>query len=138
MNVVKYLLVFCAVSFSIGLSAQNFSALDSIINLQINKHNTPGAVGLVIKDGKVLYDKAFGYSNLELKTPMSTQSIFRIASQTKAVVSVAFLQLVQKGAVGLDDPIEKYFPAFSSQKVISAKGDSFQLVDRIRSVTIRD
>jgi CubicO group peptidase (beta-lactamase class C family) len=138
MNVVKYLLVFCAVSFSIGLSAQNFSALDSIINLQINKHNTPGAVGLVIKDGKVLYDKAFGYANLESKTPMSTQSIFRIASQTKAVVSVAFLQLVEKGAVGLDDPIEKYFPAFSAQKVISAKGDSFQLVDRARSVTIRD
>jgi CubicO group peptidase (beta-lactamase class C family) len=138
MNIVKYLLVFCAVSFSIGLSAQNFSALDSIINLQINKHNTPGAVGLVIKDGKVLYDKAFGYANLESKTPMSTQSIFRIASQTKAVVSVAFLQLVQKGAIGLDDPIEKYFPAFSAQKVISPKGDSFQLVDRVRSVTIRD
>jgi CubicO group peptidase (beta-lactamase class C family) len=138
MNVVKYLLVFCAVSFSIGLSAQNFGALDSIINLQINKHNTPGAVGLVIKEGKVLYDKAFGYSNLEQKTPMTNRSIFRIASQTKAVVSVAFLQLVEKGAVGLDDPIEKYFPAFSSQKVISAKGDSFQLVDRVRSVTIRD
>jgi CubicO group peptidase (beta-lactamase class C family) len=138
MNVVKYLLVFCAVSFSIGLSAQNFSALDSIINLQINKYNTPGAVGLVIKDGKVLYDKAFGYANLDSKTPMSTQSIFRIASQTKAVVSVAFLQLLQKGAIGLDDPIEKYFPAFSAQKVISAKGDSFQLVDRARSVTIRD
>ena len=112
MNLVKYLLVFCAVSLSVGLPAQTFSALDSIINLQINKHNTPGAVGLVIKEGKVLYDKAFGYANLELKTPMSTQSIFRIASQTKAVVSVAFLQLVEKGAVGLDDPIEKYFPAF--------------------------
>jgi CubicO group peptidase (beta-lactamase class C family) len=138
MNLVKYLLVFCAVSLSVGLPAQTFSALDSIINLQINKHNTPGAVGLVIKEGKVLYDKAFGYANLELKTPMSTQSIFRIASQTKAVVSVAFLQLVEKGAVGLDDPIEKYFPAFSTQKVISGRGDSLQLVDRVRSVTIRD
>jgi CubicO group peptidase (beta-lactamase class C family) len=138
MNLVKYLLVFCAVSLSVGLPAQTFSALDSIINLQINKHNTPGAVGLVIKEGKVLYDKAFGYTNLELKTPMSTQSIFRIASQTKAVVSVAFLQLVEKGAVGLDDPIEKYFPAFSTQKVISGRGDSLQLVDRVRSVTIRD
>jgi hypothetical protein len=50
MNVVKYLLVFFAVSFSIGLPAQDFSALDSIINIQINKHNTPGAVGLVIND----------------------------------------------------------------------------------------
>jgi CubicO group peptidase (beta-lactamase class C family) len=138
MNLVKYLLVFCAVSFSIGLSAQNFGAIDSILQLQINKYNTPGAVGLVIKDGKVLYDKAFGYSNLEQKMPMTNRSIFRIASQTKAVVSVAFLQLVEKGAVGLDDPIEKYFPAFSSQKVISAKGESFQLVDRVRPVTIRD
>jgi CubicO group peptidase (beta-lactamase class C family) len=78
------------------------------------------------------------YSNLEQKMSMTNRSIFRIASQTKAVVSVAFLQLVEKGAVGLDDPIEKYFPAFSSQKVISAKGESFQLVDRVRPVTIRD
>ena len=138
MNVVKRLLVCAAVFYSSTVSSQDFSAIDSILQLQINKFNTPGAVGLVIKDGKVLYDKAFGYSNLEQKTPMSTKSIFRIASQTKAVVSVAFLQLVQKGAVGLDDPIQKYFPAFSSQKVISAKGDSFQLVDRVRSVTIRD
>jgi CubicO group peptidase (beta-lactamase class C family) len=138
MNVVRRLLVCAAVFYTSTAIAQNFSAIDSILQLQINKFNTPGAVGLVIKDGKVLYDKAFGYSNLEQKTPMSTKSIFRIASQTKAVVSVAFLQLVQKGAVGLDDPIQKYFPAFSSQKVISAKGDSFQLVDRVRSVTIRD
>jgi len=138
MNVVKRLLVCAAVFYTSTAIAQNFGAIDSILQLQINKYNTPGAVGLVIKDGKVLYDKAFGYSNLEQKTPMTNRSIFRIASQTKAIISVACLQLVEKGAIGLDDPIEKYFPAFSAQKVISAKGDSFQLVDRVRSVTIRD
>ena len=62
--------------------------LNQKIQVQIQKHNTPGAVGLIIKDGVVLYDKAFGYANLDQKTPMSSKSIFRIASQTKAIVPV--------------------------------------------------
>ena len=69
---------------------------------------------------------------------MEVGSIFRIASQTKAIVSIAFLQLVEKGKVGLDDPIEKYIPSFSNQKVAVIEADSFRLVSKNRSITIRD
>jgi CubicO group peptidase (beta-lactamase class C family) len=138
MNVVKRLLVCAAVFYSSTASSQDFSAIDSILQLQINKYNTPGAVGLVIRDGEVLYDKAFGYSNLEQKTPMTNRSIFRIASQTKAIISVACLQLVEKGLIALDDPIELYFSDFKNQKVISGSPANYQLIEKIRPVTIRD
>ncbi len=138
MNVVKRLLVCAAVFYSSTVSSQDFSAIDSILQLQINKYNTPGAVGLVIRDGEVLYDKAFGYSNLEQKTPMTNRSIFRIASQTKAIISVACLQLVEKGLIALNDPIELYFSDFKNQKVISGSPTNYQLIEKIRPVTIRD
>ncbi len=138
MNVVKRLLVCAAVFYSSTASSQDFSAIDSILQLQINKYNTPGAVGLVIRDGEVLYDKAFGYSNLEQKTPMTNRSIFRIASQTKAIISVACLQLVEKGLIALEDPIELYFSDFKNQKVISGSPTNYQLIEKIRPVTIRD
>jgi CubicO group peptidase (beta-lactamase class C family) len=138
MNIFKLLaLLFVATSIS-SLQAQDFSSIDSIIQVQIQKHNTPGAVGLIIKDGVVLYDKAFGYANLDQKTPMSSKSIFRIASQTKAIVSVACLQLVQDKRIHLDDPIQKYFPSFAQQKVVSGKPDSIVLVNLDRPITVRD
>lgn len=138
MNVFKNLaLLLVVISFS-SLKAQDFRAIDSIIQLQIQKHNTAGAVGLIIKDGVVLYDKAFGVSNLAQKSPMTPQSIFRIASQTKAIVSVACLQLVESGLIQLDDPIQNYFHAFQNQKVVSGTPEHMVLVPLQRPITIRD
>lgn len=138
MNIFKLLAFLFVVTSISSLQAQDFSSIDSIIQVQIQKHNTPGAVGLIIKDGVTIYDKAFGYANLEQKIPMSSQSIFRIASQTKAIVSVACLQLVQKNQIGLDDPIQKYFPSFAQQKVVSGSPDSIVLVNLQRPITVRD
>lgn len=138
MNFFKNLsLLLVVISFS-SLKAQDFRPIDSILKLQIQKHNTAGAVGLIIKDGVVLYDKAFGVANLAQKTPMTPQSIFRIASQTKAIVSVACLQLVERGLIQLDDPIQNYFPAFKNQKVVSGATEQMVLVPLQRPITIRD
>ena len=138
MNVAKFLaLLFIVISFS-SLRAQDFRAIDSIIQLQIQKHNTAGAVGLIMKDGVVLYDKAFGVANLAQNVPMTTQSIFRIASQTKAIVSVACLQLVERRLIQLDDPIQNYFPAFKDQKVVTGTPEQMVLVPLQRPITIRD
>jgi CubicO group peptidase (beta-lactamase class C family) len=138
MNVFKNLaLLLVVISFS-SLKAQDFRAIDSVLQLQIQKHNTSGAVGLIIKDGVVLYDKAFGVSNLAQKSPMTPQSIFRIASQTKAIVSVACLQLLERGFIQLDDPIQNYFPAFKNQKVVSGTLEQMVLVPLQRPITIRD
>lgn len=119
-------------------SAQDFTKIDSIIHAEIAQNNIAGGVAYVFHNNKVIYDKAYGYANLTSQTPMSVNSIFRIASQTKAIVSIAFLQLVEKGKIGLDDPIEKYIPAFSNQKVAILEADTFKLVPKNRSITIRD
>ena len=118
--------------------AQNFSKIDSIISAEIQLKNIAGGVAYVYHNNNVVYNKAFGYANLANQTTMEVGSIFRIASQTKAIVSIAFLQLVEKGKVGLDDPIEKYIPSFSNQKVAVIEADSFRLVSKNRSITIRD
>ena len=119
-------------------SAQNFTKIDSIINAEIQLKNIAGGVAYVYHNNKVVYNKAFGYANLANQTKMEVGSVFRIASQTKAIVSIAFLQLVEKGKVGLDDPIEKYIPSFSNQKVAIIEADTFKLVSKNRSITIRD
>lgn len=120
------------------LFAQDFHSIDSTIEKQIQQHKVSGAVAMIIHKNKVVFDKAYGYADYANQQPMTTESIFRIASQTKAIVSVAFLQLVEAGKIGLDEPIEKYILAFQSQEVAVVEKDSIKLVAKNRSITIRD
>lgn len=118
--------------------SQSFSNIDSIIKKEIDEHRVAGGAALIILDGKTIYNKAFGFSDMASKKKMETNSIFRIASQTKAIVSIALLQLLEKNKIGLDDPIEQFIPAFSNQKVALFRRDSIELVERKRPITIRD
>ncbi len=124
--------------FFTSIFAQDFKKIDSIINEEIQSKNISGGVTYIIHNNKVVLDKAYGYASFEGDKTMQTNSIFRIASQTKAIVSIAFLQLVAQNKIQLDDQIEKYIPAFTHQKVAIIEKDSIQFVDRIRSITIRD
>lgn len=124
--------------FLITVSAQDFSPIDSIISAEIKQQNIPGGVALVYHKGKIVLDKAYGYSDIAAQVAMQTSSIFRIASMTKAIVSIGVLQLLDKGIIQLDDPIEQYIPAFSQQKVAVYNKGAFDLVDRTHSITIRD
>lgn len=128
----------CLIASSQILFAQSFHAIDSSIEKQIQQHKVAGAVALIMHDHKIVFDKAYGYADIANQKPMTTESIFRIASQTKAIVSVAFLQLVEAGKISLDDPIEKYIPAFATQQVALVEKDSIKLVAKNRSITIRD
>ncbi len=138
MKQVRVHIVLVLIFFASTSSAQNFTKIDSIINAEIQSKNIAGGVAYVYHNNKVVYDKAYGFSNLADQSKMQVNSIFRIASQTKAIVSIAFLQLVEKGKIGLDDPIEKYIPEFSKQKVAIMEADTFKFVSRSRSITIRD
>jgi len=130
------LLFFSSVSIFAQLPA--FYRIDSTINAEIALQNIAGGVALIAKNGKIVHHQAYGFSNIESKMKMQENAIFRVASQTKAIVSVAVLQLVEQGKISLEDPIEMYFPEFSSQKVFVKTADSLVLVDRARSITIRD
>lgn len=122
----------------LSLSAQDFGKIDSIINAEIQQKNISGGVALIIHKNIVVLDKAYGYADVSAARSMKTTDIFRIASQTKAIVSIAFLQLVEKNKISLDAPLEKFIPSFSKQKVAIIERDSFKLVDLERSITLRD
>jgi len=136
----KALLSSILIFFSVSIFAQLpvFYRIDSTINAEIAQHNIAGGVALIARNGKIVHHQAYGFANLDASVKMQENAIFRIASQTKAIVSVAVLQLVEKGKIQLNDPIEKYFPEFSSQKVYLKQADSLVLIDRARSITIRD
>ena len=102
-----------------GVSSERLDRIDSYLNKAIEKNQIPGAVALIRRNNKIIYNKAFGYSDVENKIMYSTDDIFRIASMTKAVTSLAVLMLWEEGEFNLDDPIEKYIPEFKDLKVLT-------------------
>lgn len=123
-----------------GVSAERMARLDGLLQEYVNKGWIPGATALVAKDGKIIYHKAFGYSDVDKKTPLAKDAIFRIASQTKAITSVGIMQLWEEGKLLLDDPVSKYIPEFKNSKVLVAfnKEDSSYTTQPAKSeVTLR-
>jgi CubicO group peptidase (beta-lactamase class C family) len=94
------------------------AAIDAYLTSVVRDTRIPGIVALVVDADGVLYDGAFGRQDVARNVPMATDSIFRIASMTKPVTSVAVMMLVQEGDIGLDDPVSDYLPAFEDERVI--------------------
>lgn len=86
--------------------------IDSAFEAELARERIAGAVALVMRDGIIVYEKAFGWGDREARRPMRTDAIFRIASQTKAVTSVAIMMLVEEGRVSLTDPVQRWMPTF--------------------------
>ena len=97
-----------------------------------------GTVTLVVRDGQVAYFEAAGGADLEHGTPMRTDTIFRIASMTKAVVSVGVMMLVEEGRIALTDPVSKFIPAFAKTTVLATEAGRVAVVPARRPITIRD
>jgi CubicO group peptidase (beta-lactamase class C family) len=124
-----------------GFSSERLKRLDTNFNDWVTKGWMNGAVALVIHDGKIAYYKAFGYNDMATKAPLAKDGIFRIASQTKAITSVAVMMLHEEGKFLLDDPVSKYIPTFAKPKVLAkynAKDTTYTSVPARREVTIRD
>ena len=105
--------------------------IDNAINAEISIGKIPGAVALIMKDGDVAYHKSFGFADIDAGTPMQTDSIFRIASMTKAITSVAAMTLYERGYFRLNDPIAKYLPEFGDMRVVSAVDDDGNVVTTV-------
>lgn len=104
--------------FSTACSNQQLShSVDSTIQQFIDSCWLPNAVAYVEKDGKIIHCKAYGYSNIEHQQKCQTNNLFRLASQTKAITVVAFMQLYEKGLVNLNDPVEKYIPQYAGKGI---------------------
>ena len=123
-----------------GFSASRLQRVDNLLNDWVKQGRMQGATALVIHNGKIAYSKAIGYNDLEAKTPMQKDNIFRIASQTKAVTSVAIMMLFEEGKLKLDDPVSKYIPSFKNQTVLdkfNKEDTSYTTVPAKSPVTIR-
>lgn len=123
-----------------GFATDRLSRIDKVVNEYVANQSIPGAVVLIVRNGKIVYHKAYGYSDVESKTALKKDDIFRIASQSKAITALAALILFEEGKFLLDDPVSKYIPEFKNPTVLKTfnpKDSSYTTEPAKSEVTIR-
>jgi CubicO group peptidase (beta-lactamase class C family) len=120
---------------SVGLSAARLARVDAALKPYIDNKQLAGAVVAIARKNKTVYMKSFGAADVDASKAMTDDAIFRIASMTKPVTSVAVMMLYEEGKFLLDDPISKFIPEFKEPKVLTADGKT---VPAKREITIRD
>ena len=101
-----------------GFSQEKLIILDSVMRSYVDNKDFSAIQTAIVKNGKIIHFDNYGYSEISSKKPLDENDIFRIASMTKPIVSVAAMSLVEDGLLALEDPIEKYIPEFADLKVI--------------------
>src|SRR3982074_1572016 len=101
----------------VGFLSARLKRLSDRINEGVKNNELPGAVVLIAANGKIVMFESYGFRDKEAKAPMTNDTIFRIASMTKPIVSVAAMMLVEEGKISLADPVWRYIPAFADTKV---------------------
>ena len=122
----------------IGLSSPALARLGTVLSGEVANGRLPGAVALIARRGRVAYFESFGRRDPASGAPMRTDSIFRVYSMTKPIVSVAAMMLWEEGRFLLSDPIAKYLPEFADLKVAVQRGAEVELVPAARPITIQD
>jgi CubicO group peptidase (beta-lactamase class C family) len=143
------------------LDVERLKAAGRIFQEAVERKQIAGAVLLVAQKGEIVYHEAIGKQDVEAGTPMTTQSIFRIASMTKPITTTAVMMLAEQGKLDLSDPISQFLPEFKFMKVAIRKpkpdaksapatngkpaekasggpDDDFEVVPAYRPITIRD
>jgi CubicO group peptidase (beta-lactamase class C family) len=122
-----------------AIAQDRLARIDRALQQYVDDHRIAGAVALVLQDGKPVYERAVGWADKEAGRRMTTDTIFRIASQTKAITSVAILALMEEGKIGLNDPAGRYITGLASTKVaVQTASDPAAIVPAKRQITIRD
>jgi methyl acetate hydrolase len=115
-------------------------AIDAMFQNAVDTREIPGVVAAVVNKDRVLYLKAFGKQDVARAIPMSTGTVFRIASMTKPITSVGIMMLYEQGKLRLDDPVGKYLPAYRGREVIATfneKDATYTTRPAKREMTIR-
>ena len=151
MHFTRTLLLGCSLAFSTiaiadndrsdaaEISAERLSRIDGLLKQYVEDGRIAGAVVLVLHDGKPVYRNVAGWSDKEAGRRMEADTLFRIASQSKALTSVAALSLMEEGKLVLNDPVGKFIPEFS-KTTVAVKGDKgdVNVVPAKRQITIKD
>jgi len=119
---------------ALGMSSARLAHIDSVMQRLVDSSRVAGVSVLVLRDGKVVKSGVYGWSDREARRPMQGDALFRIASQTKAITSVAVMMLVEEGKLQLGDPVDRFVPSFAHMKVATDTGD----VPRRRAIYIGD
>lgn len=125
---------------AVGVAPARLQRIDQLLRDYTAANYAPGAIALVAQNGNIIYHKAFGVDDVATKTPLKTDAIMRLASQTKAVASVGLMLLYDEGRFQLDDPVSKYIPAFRNPKVLTSfneKDSTYTAAPARQEVTIR-
>jgi CubicO group peptidase (beta-lactamase class C family) len=138
----------------VGVSSERLQRINQMVERHIAAGDIAGAVTIVARKGKVVHHSAQGVMDLQSKQPMSSASMFRIASMTKPVIGVAIMMLVEEGKLHLNDPVSRYIPQFRDMKVAVPRpapggaggraggegntGPRFYTVPAERAITIKD
>jgi CubicO group peptidase (beta-lactamase class C family) len=124
----------------VGMSSERLPRIAAALQRHIDAGQLAGAITLVARKGKVVHFETHGWADLESKRPMKRDTLFRMASTTKPVTSVAILLLMEEGKLRLTDPVSRFIPEFKEMKVAAAKpgSEEIDLVPAKRQITIRD
>lgn len=123
---------------SLGFAPARLARIDSVLQRAVDSNLVPGVVALVRRDGRTVYERAVGWTDREAARRMRVDDIFRIASQSKAVTTVAAMMLVEEGKLALSDPVSRYMPTFAAAKVSPRSDSGRTVVPARRAITIRD
>lgn len=126
---------------SVGLSSQRLARITAVLRADVEQGRIPGAVVAVARKGKLAYFEAVGYRDKAANVPMSTDTIFTIASMTKPFVSVGAMMLYEEGRVLVNDPVAKYLPVLGKMQVAVLDGSGENIVRTVppnRPVTVQD
>ena len=128
----------------VGMSKQRLDRIQEVFKKEADENRLPGAVVMVARKGKLVHMSAVGFQDKDAGKPMALDSVFRIYSMTKPLVSVGMMILVEDGKVQLTDPVSKFIPAFKDQRVSAAKADAefarvtYGTVPADREMTVQD
>lgn len=122
-----------------GVSPERLARLDAFLDAYVDEGKIPGAVLQVTHDGRTVYHRAAGFRDRDAGAPMQTDTIFRIASMSKAVVSAAVLMLQERGALLITQPAGEVLPEYAATRVaVAGEEGGYEIVDAVRPITIRD
>ena len=131
---------------ALGFDPVRLQRLDAVIQDHVDRKQIAGGIMFIARDGKVAHQRTFGLQDVERARPMAPDAIFRIASMSKAITSVAVMMLYEEGKFRLHDPISKFIPAFAKSVVAVAPteqapalpGKTYATVPATRGIQIRD
>jgi len=123
----------------VGMSSERLARLSAAMQKVVDDGRLAGITTMIARHGKTVHFETFGHQNLESKTPMAKDTIFRIYSMSKPITGVALMMLHEEGKFRLSDPVEKYIPEFHDMKVAAGEGaDGPILEDTTHPMTIRE